>query len=173
MRSLGFAADRVTLTPHCVHNDWWAAQSTQVDRAAIRSGWRVPPDSTVVLFCARLQARKRQTIYLPQQESPVPSWFPRRGTAEQSLFQRALDLGIAERVRFLGFVNQSALPAVHKATDFMVLASEYEPFAVVVNEASCCRCPVAASDRVGATTDLMAPVNPDFVFLCGDVPVLT
>jgi hypothetical protein len=55
----------------------------------------------------------------------------------------------------------------------MVLPSEYEPFAVVVNEASCCGCPVAASDRVGATTDLIAPVNPDFVFPCGDIPALT
>jgi glycosyltransferase involved in cell wall biosynthesis len=89
------------------------------------------------------------------------------------LYQRALDLGIADRVRFLGFVNQSALPAVYKAADLMVLPSEYEPFAVVVNEASCCGCPVAASDRVGATTDLIAPVNPDFVFPCGDVPALT
>jgi glycosyltransferase involved in cell wall biosynthesis len=74
------------------------------------------------------------------------------------------------RVRFLGFINQSALPAVYKAEGLMVLHSEYEPFAVVVNEASCCRCPVAASDQVGATTDFIAPVNPDFVFPCGDVP---
>ena len=62
---------------------------------------------------------------------------------------------------------------MYKASDLMVLPSEYEPFAVVVNEASCCGCPVAASDRVGATADLIAPVNPDFVFPCGDVPALT
>jgi hypothetical protein len=48
------------------------------------------------------------------------------------------------------------------------------PFAVVVNQASCCGCPVAASDRVGATTTgLIAPVNPDFVFPFDYVPVLT
>jgi glycosyltransferase involved in cell wall biosynthesis len=99
--------------------------------------------------------------------------FAGDGPLRQTLYQRAFDLGIADRVRFLGFVNQSALPAVYKAADLMVLPSEYEPFAVVVNEASCCGCPVAASDRVGATTDLIAPVNPDFVFPCGDVPALT
>lgn len=49
----------------------------------------------------------------------------------------------------------------------------FEPFAAVVNEASRCGCPVAASDRVGATTDLIALVNPDFVFSCGDVPTPT
>jgi glycosyltransferase involved in cell wall biosynthesis len=54
----------------------------------------------------------------------------------------------------------------------MVLPSEYEPFAVVVNEAMCCGCPVAASDHVGAARDLVAPVRQEFVFPCGDVAAL-
>jgi hypothetical protein len=33
MRSRGFAEDHITLTPHRVDNDWWAAQSAKVDRA--------------------------------------------------------------------------------------------------------------------------------------------
>jgi hypothetical protein len=52
--------------------------------------------------------------------------FAGDGPLRQTLYQRALDLGIADRVRFLGFVNQSALPAVYKAADLMVLPSEYE-----------------------------------------------
>jgi len=177
MRSLGFTEDRITLTPYCVAYDWWAAQSAKVDRVAIRTAWGVEPDSNVVLFCAKLQSWKRPGDLL---EAFAATGIPRAvlvfagdGPLRQTLYQRALDLGIADRVRFLGFVNQSALPAVYTAADLMVLPSEYEPFAVVVNEASCCGCPVAASDRVGATTDLIAPENPDFVFPCGDVPVLT
>ena len=177
MRSLGFAEDRITLTPYCVDNDWWTAQAEQADRAAMRSVWGAEPDSAVVLFCAKLQPWKRPGDLL---EAFAAAGIPRavlvfagEGPLRHTLLQRALDLGIADRVRFLGFVNQSALPAVYTAADLMVLPSEYEPFAVVVNEASCCGCPVAASDRVGATTDLIAPVNPDFVFPCGDVPALT
>ena len=177
MRSLGFAEDRMTLTPYCVDNDWWAAQSAQVDRAVMRSAWGVQPDSTVVLFCAKLQPWKRPgdllEAFAATRISRSVLVFAGDGPLRQTLCQRALDLGIADRVRFLGFVNQSALPAVYKAADLMVLPSEYEPFAVVVNEASCCGCPVAASDRVGATADLIVSVNPDFVFPCGDVPALT
>ena len=177
MRSLGFAEDRITLTPYCVDNDWWTAQSADVDRAAIRSTWRVEPDAAVVLFCGKLQPWKRPGDLLEAFAATgitrAVLVFAGEGPLRQTLFQRALDLGIAARVRFLGFVNQSALPAVYKASDLMVLPSEYEPFAVVVNEASCCGCPVAASDRVGATIDLIAPVNPDFIFPCGDVSVLT
>ncbi len=54
----------------------------------------------------------------------------------------------------------------------MVLPSEYEAFAVVVNEAMCCACPVVVSDRVGAAHDLVAPVAPQFIFPCGNVDVL-
>src|SRR6267142_2429132 len=177
MRSLGFAEDRITLTPYCVDNDWWAAQAAQVDRAATRSAWSVEPHSTVVLFSAKLQPWKRPGDLL---EAFAATGIPRSvlvfagdGPLRQTLYQRALDLGIADRVRFLGFVNQSALPAVYKASDLMVLPSEYEPFAVVVNEASCCGCPVAASDRVGATTDLIAPLKPDVGGSCGGVATLT
>jgi len=31
----------------------------------------------------------------------------------------------------------------------------------------------AASDRAGASRDLIAPVDPSFVYPCGDVPTLT
>jgi glycosyltransferase involved in cell wall biosynthesis len=54
----------------------------------------------------------------------------------------------------------------------MVLPSEYEPFAVVVNEAMCCGCPVAASDHVGAARDLVTPVRKEFVYRTGDVAAL-
>jgi glycosyltransferase involved in cell wall biosynthesis len=44
---------------------------------------------------------------------------------------------------------------------------------VVVNEASCCGCAVAASDHVGAARDLILPIHPDFIYPCGDVEALT
>lgn len=119
-------------------------------------------------------ARRPSSSFHRNRKTPCcPGFSPVTNRLRQTLYQRALDLGIADRVRFLGFVNQSALPAVYKASDLMVLLSEYEPFAFVVNKASCCGCHVASSDRAGATTGLIAPVNPDLIFPDGDVPVLT
>jgi len=79
---------------------------------------------------------------------------------------------VAERVRFLGFANQSQLPAVYRASDLLVLPSEYEPFGVVVNEAMLCGCAVAVSDRVGAGYDLVRPGETGFIFPCGDTDAL-
>jgi len=94
------------------------------------------------------------------------------GSERNRLEQQVARLGIQSQVRFLGFVNQSKLPALYASADLMVLPSEYEPFAVVVNEAMCCGCPVIVSDRVGAARDLVAPVRPEFVFPAGDVAAL-
>jgi glycosyltransferase involved in cell wall biosynthesis len=174
--SLGLPAERVTLTPYSVDNEWWMQKSAQVDRTALRKSWGAAVDATVILFCAKLQAWKRPLdllhAFAKAKFSNALLVFAGEGPLRAQLEREAAELGIAPRVRFLGFVNQSKLPAVYTASDLMVLPSEYEPFAVVVNEAMCCRCPVAASDHVGAARDLVAPVAPDFVFPCGDLEAL-
>lgn len=176
MVSLGLPADRVTLTPYSVDNDWWMLQSAAVDRLAVRASWGVASEHAVILFCAKLQPWKRPGDLLKAfAKADVPNAVlvvAGTGPLRAELEAEAARLGIAPRVRFLGFVNQSRLPAVYTCADLMVLPSEYEPFAVVVNEAMCCGCPVAASDRVGAARDLVAPVRQEFVFRCGDVAAL-
>jgi len=177
MVSLGLPPERVTLTPYCVDNDWWMQQSAGIDRHAVRASWGVSASDSVILFCAKLQPWKRPLDLLRAfAKANLPGAFlvfagagPLRGQLESE----AVNLGIANRVRFLGFVNQSQLPAVYTAANLMVLPSEYEPFAVVVNEAMCCGCPVIVSDHVGAARDLVAPVRPSFIYPCGDVAALT
>jgi glycosyltransferase involved in cell wall biosynthesis len=176
IRSLGIADDRITLTPYVVDNDWWFAESAQADREALRAPWGVSQDGAVILFCAKLQPWKRPRdllqafakVNLPKTVLVFAGDGPLRGSLEAE----AEALGVARRVRFLGFVNQSQLPGVYTAADLMVLPSEYEPFAVVVNEAMCCGCPVAVSDSVGAARDLVLPVHREFIFPCGDIEAL-
>ena len=176
MVSLGLSAERVTLTPYSVDNDWWMQQSAAVDRSAARASWGASASDAVILFCAKLQLWKRPGDLLRAFAKASPSnallVIAGEGPLRSELESEAAALGIAARVRFLGFVNQSQLPAVYTSADLMVLPSEYEPFAVVVNEAMCCGCPVAASDHVGAARDLVAPVRKELVYPCGDVAAL-
>src|ERR1700674_2763041 len=174
--SLGIPRDRVTLTPYVVDNDWWTTQSAAVDREAVRTSWGARPGDAVILFCAKLQPWKRPTdllrAFAKANLSNALLVFAGDGSLRQQLETEAAALGVNSRVRFLGFVNQSQLPAVYASADLMVLPSEYEPFAVVVNEALCCGCPVVASNRVGDALDLVTPVSPQFVFPCGDIDAL-
>jgi glycosyltransferase involved in cell wall biosynthesis len=177
MRKLGIPQERITLTPYPVDNDWWTRQSQLVNRDRVRAEWNAARDTTVILFCAKLQPWKRPLDLLhafAAARLPMALLiFAGEGALRVQLQAEAVSLGISEQVRFLGFVNQSQLPAVYTAADLLVLPSEYEPFAVVVNEAACCGCPTAASDLVGAARDLIAPVNPSLVFPCANVPALT
>lgn len=176
MLSLGLSRDRVTLTPYVVDNDWWLSASPQVDRAATRAQWGATPEDPVILFCAKLQPWKRPWDLLQAFDKANLAnailVFAGDGPLRSQLEAQALALGIAPRVRFLGFVNQTQLPAIYTSADLMVLPSSYDAFGVVVNEALLCGCPVAASDRVGATRDLIAPIVPQFVFPCGDITAL-
>jgi len=176
MLSLGLPAERIMLTPYSVDNDWWMKQSASVNRAAVRASWGASATDAVILFCAKLQPWKRPGDLLrafgDANLSNALVLIAGEGPLRAQLESESAALGIAARVRFLGFVNQSQLPAVYTSADLMVLPSEYEPFAVVVNEAMCCGCPVAASDHVGAARDLVAPVRKEFVYRCGDVAAL-
>jgi glycosyltransferase involved in cell wall biosynthesis len=176
MLSLGLSPERVTLTPYSVDNDWWIQQSAGIDRESIRASWGASPSDAAILFCAKLQTWKRPLDLLRAfargHFTDAVLVFAGDGPMRKQLEAEAAALGVESQVRFLGFVNQSQLPGVYTSSDVMVLPSEYEPFAVVVNEAMCCGCPVIASDRVGAVRDLVAPVSPEFIYPCGDIDAL-
>jgi glycosyltransferase involved in cell wall biosynthesis len=176
LKSLGFSSDRIFLVPTAVDNDWWTEQASRVDRAAVRAGWKIPQDATVAVFCAKLQRWKGPMDLLEAfAQAGVPGSYlvyagdgPEKGNLER----RAAELGIADRVKFLGFVNQSQLPSTYASSDFLVLPSLFEPFGLVVNEAMLCGLPAVVSDRVGAKFDLVRPDDNGYVYPAGNVDAL-
>jgi len=176
MRSLGIPSGRIALTPYTVDNDWWIERAGRVDRSVVRASWRIPRDAPTVLFCAKLQPWKRpRDILRAFARADVDGSYlvfagdgPLRGDLEAEV----RSLGLDQRVRFLGFVNQTGLPSVYSSVDLLVLPSEYEPFGVVVNEAMLCACPVVVSDRVGARFDLVRIGQTGFVFPTRNIEVL-
>lgn len=176
MRSLRIPSERVMLMPYVVYNEWWLEKIKQVDRLAVRRNWNIPADAPIVLFCAKLQPWKRPHDLLRAFASAnVPGSYlayAGDGPMRNALETEAIRLGISDRTRFLGFVNQSTLPQVYCASDLLVLPSEYEPFGLVVNEAMLCGHGVIVSDRVGAKFDLIREGETGFVYPCGDIEAL-
>jgi glycosyltransferase involved in cell wall biosynthesis len=172
MISLGFPADRVSMTLDTVDNDWWLAQANAADRDETRRSLKFEPHEKIILFCAKLQPWKRPMDLLQAfAAAAIPDAklvFAGDGAQRAELEKEAATLNISDKVRFLGFVNQSHLPALYKSADLMVIPSRYEPFGLVVNEAMLCSCPVVASDRVGAVRDLITHRETGYVYRCGD-----
>lgn len=177
MRGLGIPEERVTLAPFVVDNDWWIGRAERINRAAVRAAWGIPEQGTVVVFSGKLQPWKRPMDLLRAfRQADVPSSFlifagdgPLRGELERE----TRVLGLSGRVRVLGFVNQTGLPAVYCASDLLVLPSGYEPFGVAVNEAMLCGRPAVVSDRVGARSDLVQEGETGFTYPAGDVKALS
>jgi glycosyltransferase involved in cell wall biosynthesis len=174
--SLGIPETRVFLTPFAVDNTWWQRRANEVDRQAMRNGWNIPENSVVALFCAKLQPWKRphDAIRAFAKANVQGGFlvFAGEGPLRGDLEAEARSLGIAERVRFLGFVNQTNLPAVYRSVELLVLPSEYDPCPVVVCEAMLCGCPVVLSDEIRGRFDLVKHNETGFIFPCGNVEAL-
>jgi glycosyltransferase involved in cell wall biosynthesis len=177
MCSLGLPREHITLTPFVVDNDWWLEQAGLVDRTEIRKSWDILPHELIVLFCAKLQPWKRPLDLLRAfAVAAVPDTvlvFAGEGPLRDQLTEEAERLGVTARVRFLGFTNQSHLPAVYSAADLFVLPSAYDPCPVVVCEAMLCGLPVLLSDEIRGRFDLVRSGLTGDIFPCGDIKVLS
>lgn len=176
LRSFGIAAERIVVTPFVVDNDYWTNRAAQVDRDAVRSTWGCSNGEPVVLFCAKLQPWKRPQdvlqAFAKADLADARLIMAGEGSMREQLGAEAKRLGIAERVKFVGFVNQSQLPALYRSADVMVLPSEYDPCPVVVCEAMLCGCPVILSDRIRGRFELVRPGETGFIYPCGDIDAL-
>jgi len=164
------------MTLNTVDNDWWRAEAARVNRTAVRASWGLDLEEKIVLFCGKLQPWKRPldllrafaTAGIPRSTLVFAGEGPLRARIEAEVSE----LGLGKRVRMLGFVNQSQLPSVYRASDVMVIPSEFDAFGLVVNEAMLCGCVVIASDKVGAVRDLIFPAQTGYVYRCEDTGAL-
>ena len=79
------------------------------------------------------------------------------GPREASLRALVADLGIAERVRFLGHVDQHQLPALYGAADITASCSDREGIANVLLESLACGTPLVATPVWGSPEVVRVP----------------
>jgi len=174
---LGVVRSKIVLAPSCVDNDYWVTESAKVDRNLVRQGLGIGEKDLVVLYSAKLLEKKCPEDLLEAfiKADILHSYllFVGDGPLNEKLKKRAEASAMREKIKFLGFVNQSKLPEIYTSSDIMVLPSRHEPFGVVVNEAMLCGCPVAVSYNVGSGDDLVVENKTGFVFRCGDTEVLS
>lgn len=173
---MGIPESRVVLTPFVVDNAWWQQRASEVSHSEVRRQWGIPEDALVVLFCAKLQPWKRPDdvlrAFAKANVAGTYLVFAGDGSMRAGLEAEAKELGIAERTRFLGFVNQTGLPPVYRSADLFAMPSEYDPCPVVVCEAMLCGCPVVLSDEVRGRFDLVNEGRTGFIYPCGNVDAM-
>jgi glycogen(starch) synthase len=93
------------------------------------------------------------------------------GSFEPELRALAVELGLSDRVEFLGFVRRDQLPDVYRMGDMFVLPSQTESFGLVFAEAMACGLPIIAT-RVGGIPDLVRDGTDGLLTDPADVPAL-
>ena len=132
-----------------------AVQAEQVSREVARQTLNLPLDAWVVGNVGRLHPDKDQTTLIKGFAQALPDLptgsllaIMGSGRLEQQLKQLAVDLGVAESVRFLGQVPNGR--RYFKAFDLFALSSDHEPFGMVLLEAMAAGVPVIATNCGGA-----------------------
>lgn len=175
----GVPATRIYFAPFSVRNGHFSAtpEMRERHRRTIRAELALEGDSLVILFASKLIKRKRAVDLIHAFEILVDQ-FPLAylvivGAGEEEANLRALATGsVGQRIRFIGFRNQSQLPALYAASDVFVLPSDAEPWGLVVNEVMAAGIPVVVSNEVGAAPDLVQDKDTGAVFPCGNVDEL-
>jgi glycosyltransferase involved in cell wall biosynthesis len=167
----GARPDRVLEAPQAVH--------PFVGRPPDEKRWRQPLQ---LLYVGRLETWKGPHILLSAlAHLEATDWRLRvagRGSQEGSLRAQAAELGIDERVEFLGHIQNRSLPALYESSAVLVVPSirtaiVTEVWALVVNEAMQAGVLVVASDCIGAVQDgLVHDGHTGIAFGAGDVSSL-
>lgn len=154
----GWPRERAHYLPNFVD----AAPAPPLPRAALET----PEDAPLLLALGRLHPNKAFDV-LVAALADLPGvflWLAGEGVGHAALLAEAERLGVADRVRFLGWRND--VPALLAAADMLVCPSRLEPLGNVVIEGWAHRRPVVATRSAGPSsliadgrTGLLVPID--------------
>jgi glycosyltransferase involved in cell wall biosynthesis len=133
---------------------------------ALRSAYQVPPGRPVILSVGRLSPEKRVDVLIAAAarlgstgnhgagDSGPLLVLAGTGPDERRLRSLARHYGIADRVRFTGFVPDGDLPGLYRLADVFAIASQAELQSLVTMAALASGLPVVAVDA-GALAELV------------------
>jgi glycosyltransferase involved in cell wall biosynthesis len=134
-------------------------------------------EQPTALYVGRLKRYKRVDLILAAvarlkgQDRQLRLLIAGRGDAEEALRARVAELGIHDRVEFLGFVSEQEKRSLLRKTWVHVFTSPKEGWGMSNLEAAACGTPTVASDSPGLR-DSVAHGHTGFLVPHGDVDVL-
>jgi glycosyltransferase involved in cell wall biosynthesis len=169
----GVPIRRLFHAPHCVDTQWFADRASFEAGQDLRAELGISPTEEVVLFAGKLLTFKRpldavEAVAEVSKSRNVCLMVAGSGPLEAEVCMRARAIGL--KLHYLGFCNQSRMPAVYSASQVLVLpSSSRETWGLVCNEAIASGTPIVVSDAVGCAPDLAADGNVGRTFNLGDI----
>jgi glycosyltransferase involved in cell wall biosynthesis len=142
--------------------DYELIQNLSTDRLeTVRQRFSLDNGRRRIVFSGRLATVKRPDLLIDAFAAIAarrPQWdllLIGDGPLRQSL-QSRLPADLSPRVTWTGFLDdQATVSALYRLSDVLVLPSDYEPWALVINEAAAAGLAIVSSSVVGAAAELL------------------
>ena len=154
---------------HVVHGAVDVSQFQPSDRVTARDllGW---PRNQRIIFCIRrltermgIDALVTAFASIAAKHPDVSLFIGGKGPLQEALQAQIHSLGLAHRIRMLGFVEESLLPAHYRAADISIVPSQsLEGFGLTTVESLACGTPVLVTP-VGGLTEVIRPLAPSCI----------
>jgi glycosyltransferase involved in cell wall biosynthesis len=190
-RAYGVEPQRIFRAAYVVDNAFFQkrCQEAAPNREKLRAELGIEPGRPVILFCAKLIDVKdpgtliravgklvnpeRQGNHIVTNAATAPVLLMVGDGELRPALEKLAQEAAPGLVKFLGFQNQTELPALYDLCDVFVLPSRFEPWGLVVNEVMNAGKTVVVSDQVGSGPDLVREGGNGSIFPAGDVARLT
>lgn len=145
---LGVPHERVVITPNAVRAHFRPPAPAALERFRAQQG--LP--ERFVLYVGTLEPRKNLPTLLEAyvevaRQHDVPLLIGGgKGWLYEAIFTRLEELGLRDRVRFIGYIEEEQLPLWYAAASVFVFPSIYEGFGMPPLEAMACGTPVVTSN---------------------------
>ena len=178
----GVSDDKIFSVPLAVDNRFFQSYVSKArkSRETFRTSLNLDKARAIILFAGKLEKKKNPMdlmeayikLSVDGKKEPTPYLvFVGDGDQFQTLEKKAKQKGW-NSIRFLGFQNQTKLPAYFDLCDVFVLPSTLEPWGLIVNEVMNAGKPIVVSDRVGCGPDLVEDGVNGCIFPAGNILAL-
>jgi len=171
-KQYGLKESQLSFAPHAIDNERF-----KVDRltevAELRSSLKIKDDDILVLYAGKFEPVKNVELLLAAfvnlNRPKVHLLLAGNGINEQSLKSTAAESGVANRIHFLDFQNQTFMPVLYQSADLFCLPSVSESWGLSVNEAMACGKAILVSDKVGCAASLVTEGINGAIFKASDI----
>lgn len=171
-KNFGLTDKQLTFAPHAIENE----RFNQEHELGWRNKLAISESAIIFLFAGKLETKKNPGLlldaFIELDEPCTYLLIVGSGVLEQKLKQKwqSLPQTLQQRIVFIDFVNQLAMPSLYNACDVFVLPSQGpgETWGLAVNEAMASGRAVLVSNKCGCAADLVIKGKNGFTFQSGN-----
>ena len=176
-KSMGLREQKLVFMPHAIDNKRFAANKININAGKrIRQNLDIPTDAVVFLFVGKLEKKKQPDFliksFLTLKANNAYLIIAGSGELEKALIENYSSNSF---IKFLGFQNQNQMPGVYNTCNVFILPSKgpNETWGLAINEAMAAGKAIIASDKCGASCDLIIQNKNGFVIESDNIASLT